>query len=220
MYSLKHLKAEIFSKTHETHILSPIVKTTPFLCRGEELGPVVATLQAALERPGDRVSGAEQKEDRLTGLPAPARLLLRLLLPLAHSCVADREASKSLLIRTVSQFRCGYRLLGQKLVAAGRLPAPDLVWFLTHAELGRLAAGRQPGLARRATRRRNLFPQWDTAQFPEVVRGRPGRMATLTAPDVWTGGASVRGTPACPGRVTGPARVITRLEDAVRIFVC
>ena len=171
--------------------------------------PVARARQALLPAP----------TQQLQQLPAPARLLLRLLLPLAHSCVADREASKSLLIRTVSQFRCGYRLLGQKLVAAGRLPDPDLVWFLTPAELGRLAAGRQPGLARRATRRRNLFPQWDAAQFPEVVRGRPGRVATLTAPDTWQGGASVRGTPACPGRVTGPARVITRLEDAVRCFV-
>ena len=40
-----------------------------------------------------------RKETTIASLPFGKRLALKLLLPLAHSCVANREASKSLLIR-------------------------------------------------------------------------------------------------------------------------
>ena len=40
-----------------------------------------------------------RKETIIASLPFGKRLALKLLLPLAHSCVANREASKSLLIR-------------------------------------------------------------------------------------------------------------------------
>ena len=41
------------------------------------------------------------KEDIINRLPLGKRLGLKLLLPLAHSSTANREASKSLLIRLV-----------------------------------------------------------------------------------------------------------------------
>ena len=41
------------------------------------------------------------KEDIINQLPLGKRLGLKLLLPLAHSSTANREASKSLLIRLV-----------------------------------------------------------------------------------------------------------------------
>ena len=73
-------------------------------------------------------------------------------------------------------------------------------------------------------RRKLLFPAWDKQQFPEIISGNPiqiekklqqaaaGRTEVGSSP----GGTSVMvtGTPACPGRVTGPARVVTHISEA------
>ena len=85
---------------------------------GRDLGPVVATLQALLEHgdtgPASKVTGGpeqqlgqgrylqnldEQKTKIMGKLPLGKRLALKYLLPLAHSCVANREATKSMLIK-------------------------------------------------------------------------------------------------------------------------
>ena len=78
------------------------------------------------------------KEDIIGRLPLGKRIALRLLLPLAHSCTANREASKSLLIRfitissqfvpvasshhsyrTIGQFRQAYSSLGEAMSQSG-----------------------------------------------------------------------------------------------------
>ena len=74
----------------------------------------------------------------LANLPFGKRLALKFLLPLAHSCVANREVSKSMLIGTLGQFRTAYRKLGNILAETGALPDKALVFFLTHHELQQL----------------------------------------------------------------------------------
>lgn len=85
---------------------------------GLDLAPVVVTLQALLEHgdtgPATKVTGGleqqlgegiylqnldEQKMKIMGKLPLGKRLALKYLLPLAHSCVANREATKSMLIK-------------------------------------------------------------------------------------------------------------------------
>ena len=70
---------------------------------GSNFTPVIKTLQSMLN--STYYSNTSKKDQSiLESLPVGKRLAMKLLLPLAHSCVANREASKSLLIRTVGQF--------------------------------------------------------------------------------------------------------------------
>ena len=83
-------------------------------------------------------------------------------------------------------------------------------------------------LLRKAMRRKLLFPVWDKQQFPEIISGNPIQIekklqqaATLRS-EAGSGRSkmtSVRmsGTPACPGKVTAPARVITHISEAATI---
>ena len=101
--------------------------------------------------------------------------------------------------------------------------SPDLVWHLTHHELGQCLDSKSPTrtkLLAKAVRRRQLFPHWDNKTFAEMVTGSPavveeeeedGRVVEVSA------GVVVRGTPACPGCVRGPARVVTHLSQAEKI---
>ena len=67
-----------------------------------------------------------------------------------------------------------------------------------------------------------MFPHWDNKTFAEMVTGSPavveeeeedGRVVEMVS----AGGLVVRGTPACPGCVRGPARVVTHLSQAEKI---
>ena len=78
-------------------------------------------------------------------------------------------------------------------------------------------------LLRKAMRRKLLFPSWDKQQFPEIISGNPIQIekklqqaaAGRTEAGYNLGSEmSVGGTPACPGRVTGPARVVTHISEA------
>ena len=81
-------------------------------------------------------------------------------------------------------------------------------------------------------KRKQLFPSWDQQQFPELVSGSPVQVAAKlqgtgggagAEPGAGAGAAAgadsvtVTGTPACPGLVTGPARVITHISMAASI---
>ena len=66
-------------------------------------------------------------------------------------------------------------------------------------------------------RRRHLFKSWDSVQFPEIIRGNHVQVENTIKSDITeeeTGGLEMRGTPACPGVVTGPAKVITHISYA------
>ena len=77
-------------------------------------------------------------------------------------------------------------------------------------------------------KRKQLFPSWDQQQFPELVSGSPVQVAATlqrtgggaeagAGAGPGAGSVTVTGTPACPGLVTGPARVITHISMAASI---
>ena len=77
-------------------------------------------------------------------------------------------------------------------------------------------------------KRKQLFPSWDQQQFPELVSGSPVQVAATlqrtgggaeaeAGAGAGRGSVTVTGTPACPGLVTGPARVITHISMAASI---
>jgi pyruvate,water dikinase len=100
----------------------------------------------------------------------------------------------------------------QRLVAAGRLPDVDLVFFFTPAELGRLAQGPDRALVRRAEHRRRLHPRKMALEFPRVCQGKPQPVVMVEG--AVQDGDVMQGTPLSRGVAVGPARVARNLEEA------
>ncbi|HOX42601.1 MAG TPA: PEP/pyruvate-binding domain-containing protein [Myxococcota bacterium] len=173
----------------------PLVESIQSSCR--------ARLQSG--RSGPRPAG------RPTGRPAP-RLAgwLRTLVRWTQSAVRRREHTKSLLVKVVARFKAAYRHLGARLAAEGLLPDEDLVFFLTHAELGRLLAGER-ALAGRAEGRRRALDYQMGLELPDVFTHSPEPISPEEHPPR---GGELRGKPVSRGVVTGPARVARTVEEA------
>ncbi len=172
--------------------------------------PLVRSMQAAV-----RARAAQAPAEREERSPA---LALRTALGLARHMVRRREASKSLLVETVDRFKRAYRGLGRAAAAAGRLPDAGAVFFLTHAELGRMARGEPGDWAARAAARRVLYDQQRRLRYPLLSVGAPaplGDESERAAAE--TVGGVLRGNPVSPGRVRGRARVVRSLEQAETI---
>ncbi|KAG7162152.1 Pyruvate phosphate dikinase, PEP/pyruvate binding domain-containing protein [Homarus americanus] len=147
------------------------------------------------------------------------RRSLQFMLPICRKAVVQREATKSLFIKVIDVLRRAYRKLGQLLVSEGRLPSPDLVFYLTHPELGVLVQGPSPSLLAKAMKRQRLHPTLNQIKFPEVNIGIPKPLTPKKQNDVEVMGLGevIMGTPVCQGVVTAPARVVTCLQEASNI---
>ncbi|KAK8385002.1 hypothetical protein O3P69_014516 [Scylla paramamosain] len=148
------------------------------------------------------------------------RRALRFMVPKCQESVVLREATKSLLIRVIDGLRIGYRELGMALVSEGRLPNPDLVFFLTHSELGQLVSVPSPSLVMKAVGKARLYPHLDNLRFQELSLGTPHPMQEREEGErSKEAGAGVElvGSPVFQGTVKGTARVVTRLQDAETI---
>jgi pyruvate,water dikinase len=183
----------------------------------EDPRPLVLNLQRAASVPRAVPAPRDDAQARevLARLPFGARRFLGWLLPRARQAVVLRERSKSLSVRHTRQLRRGYLEIAQRLVRAGRLPDEDLVFFVTHEELGRLVRGEDPALVRRAQHRRRLQPQKMALEFPRVMVGKP----VPVTPDGEAGdaGEAMHGTPVSRGMVVGRARVARTPEEAVEM---
>jgi phosphohistidine swiveling domain-containing protein len=142
----------------------------------------------------------------LAALSPPRRILFRRVLEMTQDYVANRERTKSLLVKGTQRARHLLRELADRFVAAGAIASPDDIFYLTLAEAKR--AAREPGLDFKDTvqRRRQEMERNRAVRLPESFVGRPRPLpnptAAADAPTV------LRGIPVSPGRVTGVARVI------------
>lgn len=152
-----------------------------------------SSVASAAERP----AGAE-RFDRIRGI--------------AHAAVRNRERCKSLLVEITVLFKRAYRELATQLVAEGRLPDADAVYFLFHEELETLAEA-PPGhpLSEAAIARREVLAYQQTLRFPEVAVGLPQPEPTGL---IESGARVVVGKPVSRGRVEGRVRVVLTLEEA------
>ncbi len=144
------------------------------------------------------------------------RLAMNYLLPRARESVARRERSKSICIKIQSVLKSGYRTLGAHLAAEGLLSDPDLVFFLTHEELGALVEGRDPRAGAPAESRRGLMPAFFALEFDDVYTGMPAPVGLRRAPRAAAGGG-LRGVPVSAGSARGRARVINSLAEAATL---
>jgi pyruvate,water dikinase len=180
--------------------------------------------QAAARR---RVAEAEGRR----ALAARPRRLARFreLTELAQRYAALRaEQSRWLTLGWPLLRRCVLRL-GALACADGVIETPGQVFFLTRAELDDWLHGRPPdGLARAAQERRAEWERQRRLTAPLAVGRPPALVAWLLRSAVrqgadariegsGPGGTVLRGTPASPGRATGPARVLRDPADAAAV---
>jgi len=191
------------------------IRELDFRERDWEEDPValVQSLQRIVSAPpAAKTSWTLEAAAALAELSWGARHLIQWLLPKAHAEIVERERSKSFSVWLARQLKRGYVDFAKRLVAAGRLPDADLIFFFEHAELERLAQGPDQALVRRAEHRRRLHPRKLATEFPAVCQGKPAPLAITD--DGAQEGDVMQGTPLSRGVAVGRARVARTLEEA------
>ncbi|UJG43170.1 MAG: hypothetical protein K9W46_12450 [Candidatus Heimdallarchaeum endolithica] len=133
----------------------------------------------------------------------------------AKEGMQNREYSKALSIKIHGEFRKAYRALGKKLVEVQIIPEQDLIYFLTHKEIGDLINNNNNKLVAKAQVRKKLFAQQRSLQFPEIVRGKPEPI--LISNEERENITEIKGTPVSHGVVRGKVRIVKSVEDAEKI---
>lgn len=137
---------------------------------------------------------------------------LKYLIKHARIGSRNREYSKSRLILAVDKFKHAYKQLALKLVDVGALPDVDLIYFLTHDEIGEMINKRSNGFVKKALVRRRLFKEQEQLRFPHVTIGRP-KPITIDLNGI-VKGDKLSGTTLSRGHIIGKARVVKSLDDA------
>ncbi|HQQ63485.1 MAG TPA: PEP/pyruvate-binding domain-containing protein [Pseudomonadales bacterium] len=149
--------------------------------------------------------------------------VVRYLVRLAQKTVQGREQSKSHLLFIKQKFKQAYRELAAMMVQDGLLPDADVIYFLTHDEIGVLLRIRehhdgshQPrDLVAHALQRRHALTQQQQLQFPDISIGVPQPIE----PDLsqLPGDKIVRGRTVSRGRAVGRARTALVVSEAVKL---
>jgi rifampicin phosphotransferase len=135
--------------------------------------------------------------------------LVRFLLERAHTLAGFREMTRFVAGLLLAQARQLLGLVGEELVRAGRLNKAEDLYFLTLSEAHAALSGadlrervseRQATFARELRRRHVPLVLLSDGTEP-TVQTQKGQHAVQAA-------GTLQGTPASPGRVTAPARVI------------
>ena len=131
----------------------------------------------------------------------------------ARQAVVDRESTKSLLIKIIDLFKTQYARLAERLVAEHLLPDADLIYFLTHEEIGRLVVDGDIDLVGLAERRRKANAIQEGLSFDDIYIGKP--KADDFAIDDNDG--SIAGVPVSNGECEGTVRIVNSVEDANKL---
>ena len=127
----------------------------------------------------------------------------------ARQAVVDREYTKSRLIEIIDHFKTQYARLAELLVKDGLLSDSDLIYFLTHTEIGQLISG-DATLLPLAIRRRKALAIQEELSFDDTYIGKP-------VPDVFdveeTNGV-LKGVPVSNGECEGIVHIVHSADDA------
>ena len=127
----------------------------------------------------------------------------------ARQAVVDREYTKSRLIRLIDLFKTQYARLAGLLVDAHLLSDADLIYFLTHEEIGRLVDG-DADLLPLATRRRKAYAIQENLSFDDIYLGKP----VADVFDVKLDEGMMTGVPVSNGESEGVVRIVYSADDA------
>jgi pyruvate,water dikinase len=130
----------------------------------------------------------------------------------SRRAVVDREYTKSCLIKIIDLFKTQYARLAELLVAAKVLPDTDLIYFLTHKEIGRLIEG-DASLVSLAVRRRKAYDIQKDLAFDDTYIGKP----VADAFDLEASDGTLKGVPVSNGTCEGIVRIVNSADDANRL---
>ena len=130
----------------------------------------------------------------------------------ARQAVVDREYTKSQLIQIIDLFKQQYARLAELMVAANVLTDTDLIYFLTHTEIGKLIDGDTTLLAV-AERRRKAYAIQENLSFDDIYIGKP----TADVFDVGQNDGVMKGVPVSNGECEGIVRVVYSIDDANKL---
>ena len=177
--------------------------------------PAFNPRELARRQQGEREAAYRQALSMLGG---PRRWLFRFLLGQAQRYIALREYTKATLITGIAQIKKELHALSRRFAREGVVKEPGDMFFLTMEEVQALAAGGGADLdvPSLVSRRREEYERNRKVVLPEYSRGRP---RPLTGSDLERSGEVevLEGIAVSPGRVTGPARVITDPRSRARI---
>ncbi|MCR4826282.1 MAG: hypothetical protein K5882_04935 [Bacteroidales bacterium] len=130
----------------------------------------------------------------------------------ARQAVVDREYTKSQLIQIIDLFKQQYARLAELMVISNVLTDTDLIYFLTHTEIGKLIDGDTTLLAV-AERRRKAYAIQENLSFDDIYIGKP----TADVFDVGQNDGVMKGVPVSNGECEGIVRVVYSIDDANKL---
>lgn len=146
------------------------------------------------------------------------RRALRFFLPRCQDYVQHRERTKSLLIAYIHELRKAYIILAEKMQKDGCLPETNLIFYLTHREIGQVLNQNhmRSYLISKAMRRRRFYSEWKKLEFDEFNWGmiKPKTRNNAVSADK---SKTVQGTPVHEGTVTGRACVVKTFAEVSKI---
>jgi pyruvate,water dikinase len=122
-----------------------------------------------------------------------------------------RETPKYVMIIGVDHIRRRALALGERWVAAGRLDSADQVFDLEVDDISRAESDPSLDIRAVAAANRTYYAQFNPRNDPPVLIDSRGRIPTLPPRPLEEN--ELMGTPVSPGLVTGPVRVLTRVDE-------
>ena len=154
-----------------------------------------------------------------TNLSKSKKVLLKsIFFERAMKEVATRETAKAQTMRVTNIFRQAYWKLAELLVKESRLPEPELLFFLTHVEIGKLIEHRSAKLVRLAKKRKRLQPVMNKIKYPKINIGMPQPMQSEKPNYQHCSVFTLHGVPVSQGRIEGRAYVVNSLADKDKLL--
>ncbi|EFN62458.1 Probable phosphoenolpyruvate synthase [Camponotus floridanus] len=191
----------------------------PWIFRSDS---IISTIQTqAMSPEKNYVSKMLNVQETIASLKTPmssfTKWLLQLVIPLCRKAVTRREMTKDRIVSAVHTLRLAYKHLGVLMVAENCIPDENLIFFLTHQEIGQLLNNHNSLLVRKALRRKKIYQQAVKLEYPEFSVGMPIPVQKTLDASFYEGCTKIEGTSICGGSWVARACVITDLSEAKNI---
>ncbi|KYN05755.1 putative phosphoenolpyruvate synthase, partial [Cyphomyrmex costatus] len=210
-------KLQTFFEIHGHRCVHEIdLFTEPWILKPDYIINTIQVLATSVEK--NRVSKTLSVQETITSLKTPTssiiKRFLRMVIPLCRKAVTFREMTKNITTSAMHKLRLAYRRLGVLMVTEGYIPDEQLIFFLTHQEIGQLLNNHNPSLVRKALRRRKIYQKVAKFEYPEFNTGMPIPIEPTLDVSSYEGCTQIEGTSVYGGSVSGRACVITNLSEA------
>ncbi|KYQ50675.1 putative phosphoenolpyruvate synthase [Trachymyrmex zeteki] len=212
-------KLQIFFKMHGHRCVHELdLFTEPWILKPDNIINTIQVLAMSIEE--NYVSKTLSVQETITSLKTPTssiiKFFLRMVIPLCRKAVTLREMTKNVTISAMHILRLAYRRLGVLMVTESYIPDEQLIFFLTHQEIGQLLNNHNNNrlLVRKALRRRKIYQKVAKFEYSEFSTGMPVPIEPTLDASSYEGFTKIEGTSVCGGSVLGRACVITDLSEA------